>query len=318
MRREELLKRFESPICVLDHGYIKLVDVMGDESSIVSAARTSYVGHEEEEERDPRQDRRLLRLLFRSGHTSPFEMVEFKIQIKIPMDSWRQMIRQRTANVNEYSTRYREAVEEVAGTESGKWRLQSRDSKQGSAGLLESFPFGVGAVGVKEDGRALTPGEYLTEREGWLQEQVREVYQERLEFGIAREQARKDLSLSNYTVAVWKIDGNNLLKFLGQRLASDAQEEIREYAKAIYEIVKVWLPVVSEAFEDYVLSGVKISGPELKALRSVFGGFLFDDASFLGAKAGIENKLKKAGASKREIRNFLKVLGLVGERGGEG
>lgn len=218
-------------IPVLDDGFVRLIDYMGDDSAVVQAARVSYgTGTKQVQE-----DRSLIRYLMRHSHTTPFEMCEIKLHVRVPMDVWRQWIRHRTANVNEYSTRYSIAIDAAHRTPENEWRLQSSDNKQGSGGFLSS-----------EDGRLLSAAEVE------IQCAARAIYQERITKGVAREQARKDLPLSTYTEAYWKIDLHNLLHFLRLRMDSHAQHEIRSYAIAIGErIVAKWVPLVWEAFLDY-------------------------------------------------------------------
>lgn len=212
------------------------------------------------------KDRSLIRRLMMDQHTSPFEMVEFKFKVRIPMDCWRQWIRHRTANVNEYSTRYKEAIDSQQTTLPEEWRLQAKDNKQGSSGFLEEWPE---KWEIRQGHSKPSPGSYLTEMERDLQEHSTLVYQERLRAGVAREQARKDLPLSTYTEAYWKCDLHNIFNFLRLRLDSHAQFEIRLYAQAMYEIVKQVCPIASEAFEDYVLQAKKFSRMEIEILREV-------------------------------------------------
>ena len=241
---------------------IRLVDHMGNDAAVVQAARVSY-GAGTKQVSD---DRSLIRYLMRHHHTTPFEMVEFKFHVKCPMDIWRQWIRHRTASVNEYSTRYSEAIDEVATTEPDEWRLQSGANKQGSGGPVTEWPseWGLCHIGneyVLKQGDKLadvfkepvTPGEYLTLKEKKLHQHIKAVYQERLLFGVAREQARKDLSLSNMTEAYWKIDLHNLFHFLKLRLHPHAQKEIRDYAKDMLRLIGPIVPVCVEAFNDYIL-----------------------------------------------------------------
>lgn len=216
---------------VLNDGFVCLVDVMGNDSSVVQAARVSY-GDGTKKVSD---DRTLIRYLLRHRHTTPFEMAELKLLVRVPMDCWRQWIRHRTANVNEYSTRYSLAIESSQTTEPHEWRTQAASNRQGSGEPL-----------------AAEIGEQLTREERELQDRIREVYQQRIELGVAREQARKDLPLATYTEAYWKIDLHNLLHFLALRMDSHAQQEIRDYARTIGEqIVRPLFPVVWEAFLDY-------------------------------------------------------------------
>src|SRR5579863_6634590 len=203
---------------VLDDGFICLVDVMGDDSSVVQAARVSYgVGTKRVSD-----DRTLIRYLMRHRHTTPFEMAEIKFLLRVPMDCWRQWIRHRMASVNEYSTRYSIAIDSAQTTPPDEWRTQAKDNRQGSG---ETLPIEL--------------GNELTKQERALQDECRRIYQERLERGVAREQARKDLPLSTYTEAYWKIDLHNLLHFLALRMDAHAQQEIRDYSATIGEkIVK--------------------------------------------------------------------------------
>lgn len=222
-------------IKVLDDGHVRLVDRMGDDSSVVQAARISYGAGT----KTKREDGKLIHYLMRKRHTSPFEQVEFKFHIRLTMDTWRQGVRHRTAHVNEYSTRYSEAINSMYHTAPDAWRLQSKDNKQGSCGYLSV-----------EEGKILSDMEieYLTKARGW--------YEFKLSKGIAREQARKDLPLSTYTEIYWKIDLHNLFHFLSLRLDSHAQWEIRQYAIAIARIVSDVVPICWEAFVRYRLMSV--------------------------------------------------------------
>ena len=197
---------------VLDDGFVCLVDVMGDDSSVVQAARVSYG----EGTKKVSDDRTLIRYLLRHRHTTPFEMAEIKILVRVPMDCWRQWIRHRMASVNEYSTRYSVAIDSAQSTPADAWRSQAEQNRQGSG---QSLATEIGAT--------------LSADEQRLHEETRRIYDARLAAGVAREQARKDLPLATYTEAYWKIDLHNLLHFLALRMDSHAQEEIRLYATAI-------------------------------------------------------------------------------------
>ncbi|MEX2113566.1 MAG: FAD-dependent thymidylate synthase [Pirellulales bacterium] len=224
---------------VLNDGFVCLVDVMGDDQSVVQAARVSYG----EGTRKVSDDRGLIRYLMRHRHSTPFEMAEIKLLVRVPMDCWRQWIRHRTANVNEYSTRYSLAIDAMQTTEPDAWRTQATQNRQGS-------------------GEPLSPeqGAALTSAEGQFQQQARDLYEQRIALGVAREQARKDLPLSTYTEAYWKVDLHNLLHFLALRMDSHAQWEIREYASTIgRQIVQPLFPLVWEAFVDYRLEGMFLS-----------------------------------------------------------
>jgi thymidylate synthase (FAD) len=218
---------------VLDDGFVCLVDVMGDDQAIVQAARVSYG----EGTRKVSDDRGLIRYLMRHRHSTPFEMAEIKLLVRVPMDCWRQWIRHRTANVNEYSTRYSLAIDAAQRTAPGEWRSQSAQNRQGSAGLL---PEELGA-------------ELSASEQAYL-DSARALYEQRIERGVAREQARKDLPLSTYTEAYWKVDLHNLFHFLALRMDTHAQFEIREYARTIGEqILAPLFPLAWEAFVDYRL-----------------------------------------------------------------
>jgi len=169
------------------------------------------------------------------------------------MDVWRQWIRHRTASVNEYSTRYSEAIDAAQHTAPDAWRLQSTGNRQGSSGLLP-----------------LDQGRQLSEEEDRLLRSARDIYEARLAAGVAREQARKDLPLSTYTEAYWKIDLQNLLHFLELRMDAHAQEEIRAYANVIGErIVAAWVPLGWEAFLDYRRGGTRLSRIESALLAAM-------------------------------------------------
>ena len=288
----ELDEILGEPLPVLDDGFIRVVDYMGDDSSIVQAARVSYgAGTKKVQE-----DRGLIRYLLRHRHTTPFEMCEIKLHLRVPMDCWRQWIRHRTANVNEYSTRYSVAIDAARQTDPEEWRLQATDNRQGSAGELDS-----------------EGGARLSDEERALQRRCREVYESRLEHGVAREQARKDLPLCTYTEAYWKIDLHNLLHFLSLRMDHHAQHEIRAYAAVIGErIVARWVPLTWEAFLDYRLGGLSLSRIDIEVLRG-----LCSEGAESGAAAAEENGLLRRGKrglkrnrERRELEEKLALLGL--------
>jgi thymidylate synthase (FAD) len=232
---------------VLDDGFVRVVDYLGSDHAIVQAARVSYG----KGTRTVSDDRTLIRYLRRHAHTTPFEMCEIKLHVRVPMDTWRQWIRHRTANVNEYSTRYSVAIDAAQKTDPEAWRAQSTTNRQGSGDFIDS-----------------STGRRLSEEETQLHKMSREVYERRLGAGIAREQARKDLPLSTYTEAYWKVDLHNLLHFLRLRLHPDAQAEIRAYAQVVgFEVVEKWCPLAWEAFLDYELNGLHLSAEEAKVIQ---------------------------------------------------
>ncbi len=263
------------PFPVLDQGFVRVIDYMGSDSAIVQAARVSYG----KGTKKVREDRELIRYLLRHRHTTPFEMCEIKLHVRVPMDTWRQWIRHRTASVNEYSTRYSLAIDATYTTLPEEWRLQSKTRRQGSDEYLDP-----------------EKGGYFSSQEKELHELARKIYNERIEAGIAREQARKDLPLSTYTEAYWKIDLSNLLHFLALRMDPSAQLEIRRYAETIgNEIVKRWVPLVWEAFQDYVLTAVTFSRNEQKILKHLLSGSpqkAIEEAEALGWLEKTEGKVK--------------------------
>jgi thymidylate synthase (FAD) len=259
---------------VLDDGLVRVVDYMGDDAAIVQAARVSY-GAGTKKTSD---DRGLIRYLLRHRHTTPFEMCSIKLHLRVPMDAWRQWIRHRTASVNETSTRYSIAIDGTQKTPADQWRIQAQDNKQGSSGWLDA------AAGAE-----------LSRQETAFHEAARALYDERLEQGVAREQARKDLPLCTYTEAYWKMDLHNLLHFLALRMDSHAQKEIRDYATVIgREIVARWVPLTWEAFEDYRLDARFYSRIEHDILAAVGGGDR-ERAVAIAREAGWLKEAKKGG-----------------------
>lgn len=216
---------------VLDDGFVRVVDYMGGDAAVVQAARVSYG----EGTQKVSEDRGLIRYLMRHRHTTPLEMAEIKLHVRMPLEEARQWLRHRTASINEVSGRYSVMTDKMAKTASTAWRLQSTHNKQGSDGFVD-----------------IVTGTELSRKEAELQRLAREVYEHRLEVGVAREQARKDQPLSTYTEFYWKVDLHNLLHFLALRMDGHAQQEIRAYATTIgNDIVSRWTPLVWEAFNDY-------------------------------------------------------------------
>ncbi|HBT78003.1 MAG TPA: FAD-dependent thymidylate synthase [Planctomycetaceae bacterium] len=280
---------------VLDHGFVCLVDVMGSDTAVVQAARVSYG----EGTRKTSDDRTLLRYLMRHRHTTPFEMAEVKLLVRVPMDTWRQWIRHRTASVNEYSTRYSLAIDAVYATESDAWRRQATANRQGSEGMIGT-----------------ECGSRLTEREKAFHEQARSLYEERIGSGVAREQARKDLPLSTYTEAYWKVDLHNLLRFLALRMEPNAQFEIVRYATTIgQEIVRPIFPLVWEAFLDYQLKSMRLSRLEQDVLSRLArsGRIPADEEQFLEAQDESWRTLERC-RERDECREKLIRLGILAVR----
>jgi thymidylate synthase (FAD) len=228
---------------VLDHGFIRVVDTMGDDNAIVQAARVSY-GQGTKTKQD---DESLINYLMRHYHSTPFEMNEIKFHIKLPIFVARQWIRHRTANVNEYSGRYSIMDNEFYVPEN--IGIQSTSNKQGR----EEFSDDIKKVDFQLSVQKLSEMAY-------------ERYENSIEDGIARELARIQLPVNYYTQWYWKIDLHNLFHFLRLRADEHAQYEIREYAKVICNIVKEWCPIAYRAFEKYRLNSVSFSEPELQIL----------------------------------------------------
>lgn len=280
------------PFKVLDDGFIRVIDYLGSDQSIVQAARVSYG----KGTKKVSQDRELIRYLIRHQHTSPFEMCEIKFHLRVPMDTWRQWIRHRTANVNEYSTRYSEAINSAHKTLPGEWRLQSLSNKQGSEGFLDE-----------------SAGKQLTAEEENFHLIATRLYESRLKDGVAREQARKDLPLSTYTEAYWKMDLHNLLHFLELRMDPTAQLEIRSYAGIIgHEIVRKWCPITWEAFESYVLQGMRLSAHEQAIVSAIAHGKMKEAITLALRHDHIVEKdsTLKATLEGRELEEKLKRISL--------
>ncbi len=282
---------------VLDDGFVCLVDVMGDDGSVVQAARVSYG----EGTKRVSDDRTLIRYLMRHRHTTPFEMAEIKLLVRVPMDCWRQWIRHRTASVNEYSTRYSIAIDSAQSTPPDQWRSQAQTNRQGSGDLLPA-----------------ELGQQLTDDERRLQEECRRVYQERIDRGVAREQARKDLPLATYTEAYWKVDLHNLLNFLVLRMDAHAQQEIRDYATAVGEkIVAPLFPIVWEAFCDYRRESMELTRLEIGVIQRLLSAAgpagtrpPFDHDAFLAAQDDSWKSLNRS-REREECQAKLQRLGLL-------
>ena len=248
--------RLYEAVPVLDHGFVRVIDYMGDDAAIVQAARVSY-GRGTKAARD---DAGLIRYLMRHWHSTPFEMCEIKLHVKLPVFVARQWIRHRTANVNEYSARYSILDREFYVPAPEHLAAQSTSNRQGRGETLE----GEAAERVlrllrSEGARAFDAYESLLGGEDG-------------EAGLARELARIVTPLSTYTQWYWKTDLHNLFHFLRLRADPHAQYEIRVYAEAIAALVKAWVPVAHAAFEDYRLNAATLSGPAMACLRRMLAG----------------------------------------------
>ena len=262
---------------VLDHGFVRVIDYMGDDSAVVTAARVS---------RGPnaaptQEDRALIRYLIRHDHTSPFEMCELKLHVKLPLFVARQWIRHRTASVNEQSGRFSVLGSDYYLPETETIAAQSSTMRQGRGDRLDDEE----AQAVLQTIRRVSNGAY-EDYQALLNDEPR-VSSKR---GAARELARIVLPLNFYTEWYWKIDLHNLLHFLELRLSSTAQVEIREYARLVATIVAGWVPMTYEAFTDYRIDGLKLSRGAVRALKRALAGDL-EGAPKSGLSKGEWNEL---------------------------
>ncbi|MEM9781341.1 MAG: FAD-dependent thymidylate synthase [Pseudomonadota bacterium] len=246
--------RLGEAIPVLDHGFVRVIDYMGDDAAIVQAARVSY-GRGTKSARD---DAGLIRYLMRHWHSTPFEMCEIKLHVKLPIFVARQWIRHRTANVNEISARYSILDREFYVPAAEHMARQAVTNRQGRGDLLAAEEAeAVRAALAEEAGRTYGTYEGLMDPDGP---------------GLARELARMTLPASVYTQWYWKTDLHNLLHFLRLRADAHAQYEIRAYAEAIGAVVRDWVPATWAAFEDYRLNAVQFSAPAMACLRRMLAG----------------------------------------------
>lgn len=277
---------------VLDHGHIRVIDYMGDEGAILQAARVSYGKGTE----SVSSDRGLLRYLLRHRHTTPFEMCEIKLHVKLPVFVARQWIRHRTANVNEYSARYSILAREFHVPEVTDLAPQSTSNKQGRAGSYDLAEAAAIQAMMREScDQSFNVYDAL-------------IYSEDTDDGIigtnlARETAREVLPMNTYTEWYWKTDLHNLLHFLSLRADPHAQKEIRDYAEVMCKLVSAWVPHVWEAFEDYRLGAHTFSKQEMAVIRDIISGHGFTKTHFQ----------QIGGLSKREQTAFFEALGVSQE-----
>ncbi len=262
---------------VLDHGFIRVIDYMGDDAAVVQAARVSYGRGT----RKALEDEGLIRYLMRHWHSTPFEMCEIKYHVKLPIFVARQWIRHRTANVNEYSARYSIMDKDVYIPERAHLAVQSSDNRQGRGEILDEET-ATRVLALLRDDAAQTYGHY----EEMLDETG---------IGLARELARMNLTLNTYTQWYWKTDLHNLFHFLRLRADTHAQYEIRVYAEAMMETVKAWVPMSYAAFVDYRLGSVSFSAKMLAVLKQMLAGDAVEQPA--------------SGLSKREWAEMMAALG---------
>jgi thymidylate synthase (FAD) len=285
---EEILYQ---PIAVLDHGFVRVIDYMGDDAAIVQAARVSYGRGT----RQVSEDRGLIHYLMRHRHSTPFEMCEIKYHVKLPIFVARQWIRHRTANVNEYSARYSILDNEFYLPAPEQLASQSAANRQGRGAVLAGAEAARVLELLRDDAdRAYAHYlEMLNERpEGGAIDPARD--------GLARELARMNLSLGFYTQWYWKIDLHNLLHFLSLRADPHAQYEIRAYAAAMLDTVQRWVPLAHGAFVQHRLEAVTLSAAAWAAIKRMLAG----------ESVGAEN----SGLGKREWRELMTALGRDSDR----
>ncbi len=264
-------------IPVLDHGFIRVIDYMGDDSAIVQAARVSYG----KGTKAVQNDEGLIRYLMRHWHSTPFEMCEIKLHVKLPVFVARQWIRHRTANVNEYSARYSILDREFYIPAPEHLAAQSTVNNQGRGETLTG----------EEADRVLR---LLTDDAMRAYDHYEEMMSQEGQKGLARELARMNLPANVYTQWYWKVDLHNLFHFLRLRADPHAQYEIRVYAEAICDVVKDWVPAAYGAFEDYRMGGATLSGKALDCVRRML--------------KGEEVTQETSGMSKGEWREFMGVV----------
>ncbi|WP_027284572.1 FAD-dependent thymidylate synthase [Rubritepida flocculans] len=274
------------PIPVLDHGFLRVVDYMGDDGAVVQAARVSYGRGT----RAANEDRGLIRYLMRHRHSTPFEMCEIKYHVKLPIFVARQWIRHRTANVNEYSARYSVMDREFYIPAPAHLAAQSAVNRQGRGAVLEGAEAEAVLRLLREDAQR------NYDHYAWmLNEDEAGQPLDEARSGLARELARMNLTLNTYTQWYWKTDLHNLFHFLSLRADAHAQYEIRAYAEAMLRTVEAWVPLCFEAFRDYRMGAVTLSAQMLGLVRRMLAGEAVTQEA--------------SGLSKREWRELMEVLG---------
>ena len=246
----ELEKILYEAIPVLDHGFVRVVDYMGDDSSIVQAARVSYG----KGTKKVSTDKGLIKYLMRHRHSTPFEMCEIKYHVKLPIFVARQWIRHRTANVNEYSARYSILDKEFYLPSKEHLAAQSANNRQGRGELINGKQADNILNMLKKDAEQTYENYELM-----LNEKYDGTTINKNNKGLARELARMNLTLNTYTQWYWKTDLLNLLNFLSLRGDNHAQYEIRAYADVMIDSLKRWVPITFEAFQDYRVGGIELS-----------------------------------------------------------
>jgi thymidylate synthase (FAD) len=281
----ELEKVLYEAIPVLDHGFIRVIDYMGDDSSIVQSARVSYG----KGTKKVSTDEGLIRYLMRHWHSTPFEMCEIKYHVKLPIFIARQWIRHRTANVNEYSARYSILDKEFYIPAKEQLSAQATNNRQGRGDLITGQQADE-VLKILKDDAVRTYENY----EKMLNERFDGTVIDEKKSGLARELARMNLTLNSYTQWYWKTDLLNLMNFLFLRGDSHAQYEIRVYAEKMLDTVKKWVPITHAAFLDYRVGAAHLSSKGLKIVKSMING----------NKVSYED----SGLSKREWNELMEVI----------
>ncbi len=281
----ELEKVLYEAIPVLDHGFIRVIDYMGDDSSIVQSARVSYG----KGTKKVSTDEGLIRYLMRHWHSTPFEMCEIKYHVKLPIFIARQWIRHRTANVNEYSARYSILDKEFYIPAKEQLSAQATNNRQGRGDLIMGEQADE-VLKILKDDAVRTYDNY----EKMLNERFDGTIIDEKKPGLARELARMNLTLNSYTQWYWKTDLLNLMNFLFLRGDSHAQYEIRVYAEKMLDTVKKWVPITHAAFLDYRVGAAHLSSKGLKIVKSMING----------NKVSYED----SGLSKREWNELMEVI----------
>lgn len=294
---------------VLDHGFVGLVDHMGNDNAIVQAARVSYgLGT-----KSVNEDRGLIRYLVRHKHTSPLEMCEVKLHIKLPIFVMRQLVRHRTSSLNEYSARYSVLTDEMYIPNIENIKPQSKTNKQGRAGdLVQSDAEAVQELIGKATNYSYRVYQTLLNEH----EDVNEYFSEEFPAqGVARELARTVMPVAGYTELYWKQNLHNLFHMLKLRDDSHAQWEIQEFARAIYELVKPLFPIACEAYEDYIKNSATLSRMDQELLHEVISRSNELNVSFEQAYTGLRDQFEsekelaiKFGMSERELREFKEFI----------
>jgi thymidylate synthase (FAD) len=274
------------PLPVLDHGFVRVVDYMGDDAAVVQAARVSYGRGTKK----VHEDQGLIRYLMRHWHSTPFEMAEIKYHVKLPIFVARQWVRHRTANINEYSARYSRMDREFYLPGPEQLGVQSSANRQGRGEVLSPDEAAAVLRLLREDAeRCYEHYEWMLNEddEGHVPDPGRS--------GLARELARMNLTLNTYTQWYWKVDLHNLMGFLRLRADAHAQYEIRVYAEAMLETMRRWVPHTYAAFMEYRMGAASISATGLAVIRRLL--------------AGETVAQEESGLSKREWRELMETLG---------